>query len=483
MLSLPLNSNDNSQIFSADKIPSTDGLTDKKLTEYTSFLKELYAHDKDKDDDIKLLEQQTQHNSRNRRSLDAHSTTDDSDGEVTIFPKENAPEAFPVTKSPTENLSADKKSEYASFLSELYAHDKDKHDDIKLLESQSGSTRRKRDEKSASTADDTTDKVTIFPKDESPDAYPSTKSPTADLSSDKRKEYSSFITELYAHDKDKSQEVKELKALSDKTKRDTLRSKRADQIFTELEAPELFPSSKSPLEGLSEDKLKEYDSFIEEIHGREPDFKKRESKSLTPETETKPTILSELFTTGKKNPIEGLSPEKIKEFDDFAEEIHGREPGFSRHTELDRTIFTPKDSSDGATIFKSPTDGLSEDKLREYDAFIEEIHGREPDFKKRQPSKREISLKREKRVITFRPIFVYHQQQVKKERVKVQQQNGNTQKPTIQPSTYNTPNTIPTSNNQNPVFIGANNVILQLYNPYSPYQYGSKYPYTFKTKT
>ncbi|XP_059620247.1 uncharacterized protein LOC132264163 [Phlebotomus argentipes] len=85
---------------------------------------------------------------------------------------------------------------------------------------------------------------------------------------------------------------------------------------------------------------------------------------------------------------------------------------------------------------------------------------------------------REKRAIIFRPLFVYRQQQVRRQKIKDQRKKQQQQKPQASQSSSSSskPSVIVPANTSH--FIVYNNKIYQQYNPYyAPYQYGQKFPY------
>lgn len=83
-----------------------------------------------------------------------------------------------------------------------------------------------------------------------------------------------------------------------------------------------------------------------------------------------------------------------------------------------------------------------------------------------------------KRAITFRPLFVYKQQSIKKQRIKAEQQQQQQPQQPQQQQHYHSPTYVPA--NKSPTYTDSNNIIRQEYNPYyAPYQYGQRYPYSY----
>ncbi|XP_055707600.1 uncharacterized protein LOC129804371 [Phlebotomus papatasi] len=79
---------------------------------------------------------------------------------------------------------------------------------------------------------------------------------------------------------------------------------------------------------------------------------------------------------------------------------------------------------------------------------------------------------RDKRAIIFRPLFVYRQQQVRRQKLKEKRKQQQPQKS----SSSSKPSVIVPANTSH--FIVHNNKLYQQYNPYyAPYQYGQRYPY------
>ncbi|XP_055687637.1 uncharacterized protein LOC129792536 [Lutzomyia longipalpis] len=79
---------------------------------------------------------------------------------------------------------------------------------------------------------------------------------------------------------------------------------------------------------------------------------------------------------------------------------------------------------------------------------------------------------REKRAIIFRPLFVYKQQQIRREKLKDKRK----QSQSTQQTTTSKPNLYVPANHSH--YIIYNNKVYTQYNPYyAPYQYGQKFPY------
>ncbi|GAB0095537.1 hypothetical protein DMENIID0001_109320 [Sergentomyia squamirostris] len=82
---------------------------------------------------------------------------------------------------------------------------------------------------------------------------------------------------------------------------------------------------------------------------------------------------------------------------------------------------------------------------------------------------------REKRAIIFRPLFVYKQQQIKKQKRKEDKQKQKPKPAAATTTTAKPPPRIPANHGH---YIVYNNKIYTQYNPYyAPYQYGQRFPY------